>query len=1090
MKIYKYLLMSALFVGAVSAEAYAQQAKNLSGKVTELFDGKPEVMVGVNINILNSQNRSIAGAITDMDGNFNIRIPDEKNLTIEISYIGKKTIRIKYTGQARLDVKMDDASQQISDVVVTAARLDRNSMGISPHEQVSATQKVNMEDLVAVAPVTTLEDALQGQLGGVDIVLGGGDPGAKASIQIRGTSTLNANSDPLIVIDGIPYPSDISDDTDFSNLDNDDLGALLNISPQDIASVEVLKDAAATAIWGTKGANGVLLINTKKGTVGKTRFSFSTKFSAKFEPESIPMLNGDQYTALLQEAIWNSANYMGFSDMNLLNLLNSPEIGEDPDFEYYNEYHQNTNWLDEIKRNTSTWENNFSMSGGGERATYRFSLGYLTEGGTTIGTGFNRLNSSLDVTYKFSDRLRFNAYFSYTQSDRDNNYFNIRKEAFRKMPNKSPYYIDPETGERTDQYFSRYNTDGSAIDPEPTKLDKTDDARNYNPIALANDGEYNTLQRESKMNFNVEYKILPELTYKAYISLNIRNQKDRKFLPQTATGLAWTDEESNLSTDAASDLLSINSENQLMYIKNWGERHKLIANAIFRTTDSRKSAYNSMTYGNSSADLSDPIMGSTVSKLTSSDTEERTLSAIAAVNYTFLNRYVFNATVNYEGNSSMGKSERWGLFPSGGFAWHLAEEPFMASTRDWLDEFKLRFSIGQSGRSASGTGIYLGAFAAGDNYMDMSGIKPTSMQLNRLKWETTTEYNTGVDIALFKNRLRFTLDVYQRYTRDLLQKDMKAPTTTGYGEYKLKYYNSGEMTNKGWEFRTDFVAYENADWRVSGYFNISRNVNEITELPMNKTDEEYTFDNGNYAIRNEVGRPQGSFYGYRYLGVYQNTEATYARDAEGNVMRDIEGQPIVMRNGTAIVCPGDAIYEDINHDGVINQYDIVYLGNAQPRFYGGAGLTVSWKQLKLTANFYGRYGMKVVNQARMDNESMYGTDNQSTAVLRRWRNEGDQTDIPRALYNQGYNYLGSDRFVEDASYLRLKSLSLTYRLPKTVSQKLRMNTVDVYVTGYNLFTWTKYTGQDPEVKPSSTLTKDTAMTPASIQFTCGVNLNF
>ena len=207
-------------------------------------------------------------------------------------------------------------------------------------------------------------------------------------------------------------------------------------------------------------------------------------------------------------------------------------------------------------------------------------------------------------------------------------------------------------------------------------------------------------------------------------------------------------------------------------------------------------------------------------------------------------------------------------------------------------------------------------------------------------------------------------------------------------------------------------------------------------------------------------------------------------------MKDLDGQPIVMRNGTAIVCPGDAIYEDINHDGVINQYDIVYLGNAQPRFYGGAGLTVSWKQLKLTANFYGRYGMKVINQARMDNEAMYNADNQSTAVLRRWRNEGDQTDIPRALYNQGYNYLGSDRFVEDASYLRLKSLSLTYRLPKTITQRLRMNTVDVYVTGYNLFTWTKYTGQDPEVKPSSTLTKDTAMTPASIQFTCGVNLNF
>ena len=1085
MKLFKYILIALLLV-AVTSGVYAQD-KVLSGKVTEIFDGKAEPLMGVNINILNTQNRSLGGTITNLDGVYNLKVPNEKNLTIVFSYIGMKSKRIKYTGQSRLDIVMESDAQTMDEIVVQADRLDRDNMGITARQQVSATQKVTMDELVAVSPVTSLEDALQGQLGGVDIVLGGGDPGARASIQIRGTSTLNANSDPLIVIDGIPYPSDISEDTDFSNLNNEDLGALLNISPQDIESVEVLKDAAATAVWGTQGANGVLMITTKKGSVGKTRFSFSTKYSAKFEPESIPMLNGNEYTALLGEAIWNSANYVGLQNsLSYLDLLyNSPEIGYVPDWTYFNEYNQDVDWLNEIRRNTYTWENNFSMSGGGERATYRFSLGYLDEGGTTIGTGFNRINTKLAITYNFSEKLRFDADFSYTQSDRDNNYYNIRNEAFRKMPNKSPYYIDKETGEYTDQYFS--HTENDAIDGA---FSSKDDGKNYNPIAMANEGRNNTLQRESRMNFRAEYKILPSLRYQGYVSLNIRNTKGRMFLPQVATGLPWTDANANRSTDTSSDQLNISTENKLLYIQNWEDRHSIVGNLIFRTNESNKSSYGSETSGNASSDLSDPVLGSTVQKITSGESLVRSISGIANINYTFLNRYVFNATVNVEGNSSMGKSERYGVFPSGGVAWHMKDEPFMRDI-DWIEEMKLRFSVGQSGSSAGGVSVYLGSFQAGDSYMDMDGVKPATMQLNRLKWETTTEYNTGLDLSLFKGRLRFTVDVYQKYVSDLLQKKVKMPTTIGYGgKYELSYFNSGKMTNKGWEFRTDVVAVDSKDLRVAGYFNISRNVNKITEMPSNYVPDNYTFGNGNYAFRYEVGRPLGSFYGYRYLGVYQNKDATYARDEAGNIMKDVEGNPIVMQNGTAVVAPGDAMYEDINHDGVINEYDIVYLGNAQPTLTGGFGLNISYKQFKLSANFYGRYGMDVINQARMNNESMYGTANQSKAVLRRWRNEGDDTDIPRALYNEGYNYLGSDRFIEDASYLRLKSLSLTYRLPKNLTTSWGLTNMDVFVTGYNLFTWTNYTGQDPEVKPSSTLTKDTAVTPTSIQFTCGVNLSF
>ena len=579
MKLLKYILIAIVFA-ATTGEAFGQ-AKVLSGKVTEMFGTTAEPMIGVNVNILNSQNRSLGGTVTNLDGIYNLPIPNENNLIIVFSYIGKKSERIKYNGQTRLNVVLKDDTQTINEVVVQGKRIERNDLGISAREQSSATQKVSMEDLVAVAPVTSIEDALQGQLGGVDIVLGGGDPGARASIQIRGGSTLNANAEPLIVVDGVPYPAEIDDNTDFSTINNDDLGALLNISPQDIESIEVLKDAAATAVWGTSGANGVLVIKTKQGVQGKTRFSFSSKFSAKFEPETIPMLNGNQYSALVSEALWNSANYIGLANSTsyLQMLYGSPEIGYQPDWTYFDEYNQNTDWLSEVRRNTQSWENTFSMSGGGERATYRFSLGYLDEGGTTVGTDFSRLNSSLNVNYKFSDKLNFYAQFSYTQSERNNNYYNVRGEAFRKAPNKSPYYIDDETGNRTSQYFN--HNENSTLDPA------FNGDKYYNPIAMANESVNRTIQRESKMNFRIKYDILNGLTYEGYVNMNIRNTKGRMFLPQVATGLAWTDKMSNRSTDTSSDLLTINTENKLMYRKNWNDKHAIIATAVFRTTEAK-----------------------------------------------------------------------------------------------------------------------------------------------------------------------------------------------------------------------------------------------------------------------------------------------------------------------------------------------------------------------------------------------------------------------------------------------------------------------------------------------------------------------
>lgn len=459
MKKHTYILLVAALL-LMAGEALAQKTV-LSGRVTELLGGRQEPIFSANVVVVNTQNRYLNGVVTDVNGYYNLTVPvSGEPLTIKVSFIGMKTKTFPFTGQKTLNVVLESDALTLSDVVVTERRLERDEMGISRKEQTSATQKINMDEIISTVPVSSIEEALQGQLGGVDIVLGG-DPGARSAIRIRGTNSLSASSEPLIVIDGIPYATEINDEFNFSTANEEDFGALLNIAPSDIESIEVLKDASATAIYGTKGSNGVLLITTKKGSRGRTNFSFSSKTTAKYEPESIPLLNGSEYVAMIQDALWNSANAKGLgSAKNELDLLfNTYEINYDPAFQFFDEYNVNTHWLDEVRQDAITTDNNFSLSGGGDKATYRFSLGYLNEQGTTVGTSLDRLSTKLNINYDFSERLRVTADFSFTQSDKDANYLNVRSEAMRKMPNKSPYYIDDQTGERTNIYFSRQEED-------------------------------------------------------------------------------------------------------------------------------------------------------------------------------------------------------------------------------------------------------------------------------------------------------------------------------------------------------------------------------------------------------------------------------------------------------------------------------------------------------------------------------------------------------------------------------------------------------------------------------------------------------
>jgi hypothetical protein len=416
---------------------------------------------------------------------------------------------------------------------------------------------------------------------------------------------------------------------------------------------------------------------------------------------------------------------------------------------------------------------------------------------------------------------------------------------------------------------------------------------------------------------------------------------------------------------------------------------------------------------------------------------------------------------------------------------------------EFIDDLKFRFSWGQSGNSPDANYLYFNTYTAGSNisYMDMQGVEPTGIELTSLKWETIDQINPGISFFGFDNRMNIELDYYKKKTLDLYLKDSGIPDQTGFGSINR---NDGEMENRGVEFMIDYTVIKTKDFQFNFNMNISQNRNLVLRLP-----ENYSLvtgdmlSNGNYKISIRPGEPIGGFFGYEYLGVYKTDADAIVRDEDGNPVYGLNTDtPMKMIMGGSsgyVFRGGDAIYNDLNKDGKIDELDITYLGDLNPDYLGGTGQRIQYKGFILNTFFYFKVGQKIINQTRMDTEKMYSHDNQSKATNWRWRREGDETDIPRALYNKGYNWLGSDRFVEDGSYLRLKTLSLSYIVKPEVCRKIRVKDMKVYGTAYNLYTWTNYSGQDPDVAPPSrpdVLPKDFSRTPPGRKFMIGVNLTF
>lgn len=1055
---------------------YGQTSAIVKGHITDSLTN--ESLMYVNIVEIDKNGRFVSGTISDFNGNFVIKVSDDKN-PIQASFIGYKKRSIKINGRTNIDIQLESSSQVMEEFRVEVSKISNDGF-TKVRDRATSVARLDTKELTSVMS-TSVEDMLQGRVGNVDISSISGDPGAGLNIRIRGTASLNARNNPLIVINGIPYDAQIDDNFDFGSADVEKFGNLIDVSPEDIETIEVLKDAASTAAWGSRASNGVLMIKTKRGIKSKPIFEYTFKSTTGREPDPIPMLDGGGYARLITEERYNVNR----------NEFYSEEIAFDPEWDDYHNYSQNTNWIKELTQISQTTQHDFSVRGGGDKSRYNMSVGYFDEGGTTINNNLKKLTLRSSLDYDLSSKLQFKTDIMFTRYDQHNTYdvedgeFNnsksLRSMAYKRMPNLSVFDLD-SIGVASEEYFTPQNTlQGTARDF-------------YNPVAFANLGVNEQSKDNARALFTLRYRIHPSLILNSTVTLDIFDNKRHRFLPFKAIGYDYYNDITNRASDEFSKKNSIYTINKLIYTPKIGDNHELSFLSQIDTEESTQRWSKEETSGSASPLLQQPVGDKPLNWFGASYSKYRSVGIFTNASYKYKDKYILMLGARYEGNSKFSPESRWGLFPTVSGAWRINAENFMSDI-GFIDDLKIRMSWGQSGNSPSGNYLYHNTYSsnAGLSYMNEQGVKPNGLELTNLRWETIDQINPGISFYGLSNRLNVEIDYYRKKTLELYLENSGIPYSSGFSGFSR---NDGEMENRGFEFMADYTIVRKKDFELSFNLNFSQNKNLVLRLPDNYS-LEYgdMLSNGNYKISLQPGQAMGGFFGYRYLGVYTDDADAVVRDADGEVIYGLNNDvPLRMIMGGTdgyVFEGGDAKYDDINHDGKIDELDLVYLGDLNPKFMGGSGFRVKYKNLVVNSFFYFKLGQKIINQTRIDTENMYSYDNQSKATNYRWRRAGDVTDMPRALYNEGYNWLGSDRFVEDGSYIRLKSLSISYFVKQSVCKKLRVKDLKIYATAYNLYTWTKYSGQDPDVAPPSrpdVLPRDYSRTPPSQKIMFGINV--
>lgn len=1124
-----FLLLCCSFALPTSAQ------KRISGHVWNVKDG-PIMMA--NVLEIDGNNRIQSSTTTDMSGNFTLTIKNPNDI-LKVYFFGYRPWERKIGATTVFKIELETNTRTIKEVKVTGHKVTHsNGLSIPEREVSVATQKLDMDEMKGLS-FESADQALQGQIAGLDIVANSGNLGSGMSMRVRGVTSITGNQEPLIVVDGHVLENYSSTDVDLQDMDNTEQFAnLLNVNVEDIKTINVLKDASACAIWGSKGANGVIEITTRRGVKGKTRVSGNYYFTGSWQPEGMKMLDGDGYTMMLKEAYFNPKQNDLTSNIVELSYKRDRTA-------YYANFNKNTDWVDAVSQFGQSHKYYVSITGGGDQAQFRISGGYDHETGTIIKQSLNRFSTRMTLDYKVSDRITFSSNFALTYTKNNRNYTGILAKAYEAMPNMSMtrWEYNPSTDSYYDtgEYYKMYPAASSAGEVKDgyTSYYLRDMVDVGNPVAIANLSWSKVSDYTISPQFQLEYKLLgksadkTQLNYHGEVYLNAVSETSDAFYPGSLTSGTWGDG-INASANTNSHTLSFSTIHRLIFIPKLPKDHTfqaMVQGEVYTESGNTQKISSTGLVGG----ITDPTVNAYLTGSSTSTSKSHELHFTGTMHYSYKSKYSLDATLRADGSTYFGKDKRWGYFPSLSGRWNISDEYFFKPLQKYVNMFAFAPGWGVTGNPPESNTIAYNEYASTGSYGSSgtyhTGIAPSNLRLTTLQWEKTSSWNLGFFVDFFEDLANFNFNVYKKHTTDLLQKNVRIPSSTGFSS--LSYANVGVLDNAGWDLNASTKPlFKIGKFSMKFKFNAAHNSNKIKQMDASvlaSINEDFDYKNENYLSRIQIGNALYSIYGFRYKGVYrydyehsgyfadeskntvygsntaasatargENATCPIARDANGNIIYDAQGNPLRMYynygSTNYIFSGGDAIYEDINHDGQINELDIVYLGNSNPKFTGGFGIDFTYGKWTLKTSFNIRTGAKIINLARMKAEDMRSNANQSKAVNWRWRKNGDITEIPRAMSTQAgasYNALASDRYVESGDFIRLQYMQLSYSFDPKFVRHLGIHGLSFSASGNNLFFFSKYSGVDPEhVASGYSPATDDSQTPRSRSITFSLNVSF
>lgn len=997
MRIHRRVVLG-MFTAMLSLDISAQNIQ-VHGVVK---DTNGETIIGASVVQKGTKNATV----TDIDGAFTLSVP--ANSTLSFTYMGYKEKDVPLNGKNNVDIVLAEDNQQLSEVVVVGYGTMRK------RDLTGAVGSLANKDLKD-QPVANLGQALQGKVSGLQVI-DAGKPGDNVSIKIRGLGSIN-NCDPLVVIDGVPT----------------DLG-LNNLNMADIERIDVLKDASATAIYGSRGANGVILITTMKGKDGRGHLILNMNLSAQNATRKPHLLNASEYAALSNDMMINSGNAANplWTDPTTLG--------------------QGTNWVDEMFRTGYLQNYTLSYTGGSDKINYYVSGGFQKQTGTVRSVSYRRYTFQDNLDAQVLDWLKVSTNLSMSADLKEQGSYDLGS-TYRALP-VLPVKDDDGNWSGPEGNSLWYGSTRNPVGPTETDSQKT---KGYNLLG----------------NISGEATLTSWLKFKTTFGLDAKFWDYDNFAPAYKWKPTPVDQASRYQSNNKS--FTYLWDNYFTFDHTFGGAHHL---NVMAGTSAQWNNYNYLNAQKnifSFENVHEMDNGQKMESIGGNTTEWSLFSYMARVNYDYMNRYLVTATIRRDGSSRFGRSHRWGTFPSVSLAWRLTEEKWYKPNHI-LSDLKIRAGYGQTGSQASvGNYGYLATYNTsvyplGTDGTEQTALISTTLSNPDIHWETVTQTNIGFDAALFDSRIMLTVDAYLKKTSDMLVK-ASIPITSGFEDTSTTYTNAGKVTNKGIEVSLHTINFKESHahpgWETTLSYTYNRN--KIDDL--NSSVPYYINQiNNSYVTMLAKGYPINVFYGYVTDGIFQNQEEVKEHAAQTGAE------------------PGDIRFRDLNNDGVINEKDRTVIGNPNPSHLFSINNMVSWKGLELSVYLQGVAGNKIFNANNIDLTGMSAAYNQLTDVLGRWHGEGTSTSMPRAVYGDpnGNNRI-SDRYVESGSYLRLKNISLSYSLPATWLRALSLSSARLIFSCENVATITGYSGFDPEVGVNGI---DLSNYPISRTFNFGINLNF